>query len=138
MSFRNRWIEETFLASLPKDTITETWDPGYETVLMDSDSPAMFYLERGKVQVILHSSPGCNDGTPIIVEAGQFVGEMGFLQGTKRCATVKALSRCIIRMIPESAIKEIVAQVPFWFAVLVDNLIDRVRNDNAIIREAKK
>lgn len=138
MRFTERYSLQDFEGSLPRSTQTEIYQPGEELCVQNSPSMTLYYLESGEVSVFL-----MNDQHQIIrqldnIHAGHFIGEMGFLQDTTRSATVVANKMTTVRVITEEAFPELVQVVPFWFAVLVDNLIDRLRASDEQLYQLKE
>jgi len=140
MSFLQKWsaeqelpvpegaaLTEAVIASLPEDcAIREVWPAGH--TVMTCDYPfGMFYIAEGTVEVSAIGADGHPAARLKTLTGGDFVGEMGFLQGIKRCATVTTKTDCIVYLIPDYAFAHLTEQLPCWAMVMFDNMIDRLR-----------
>ena len=92
----------------------------------------LYWLKGGSMQVIIPKK----DGDKVVgqITEGELVGEMSFMDGKPRSASVMALTPCTLMKIPASQFEEILAKQPKWFQVLVMTVIERLRNTNQMVR----
>ena len=78
-------------------TVTESYKySAEEHVIYNSDSEAILYLiEEGKVEVVVHGEEKEKQITTL--NAGEIIGEIGFLTGRRRTADVRTLEDSEIR-----------------------------------------
>ncbi len=65
-----------------------------------------------------------------IVETGEFVGEMAYINGEPRSATVKALDLCELIEIPVHLLDHVLFTKPAWAKALMKTLSKRVKAAN--------
>ena len=68
------------------------------------------------------------------ISSGELVGEMSFLDGEPRSATVKALVDCELVEIPQEVFDKVFKSQPPWFQGLVKTLTERLRKANNKMR----
>ena len=86
----------------------------------------MFWLGSGALEVFTKN----DEGIEIIlgcVSEGELIGEMSFLDNEIRSASVRALSNCLLLVIPGDKFLNILEGQPAWFHSLVKNLSARLR-----------
>lgn len=104
-----------------------------ETLIQEgSYSRTMYYVKTGKLSV-LKKIDGVNREISVI-GAGELVGELSFLDKGPRSATVVALKDCQLVEIPENTYLESFDKMPIWYRVLINTLLDRLREANKKIR----
>ncbi|MCB9062991.1 MAG: cyclic nucleotide-binding domain-containing protein [Halobacteriovoraceae bacterium] len=96
------------------------------------ESDEMYYLNRGLMTV--YKRVGDSEKQIAIIKQGELVGEMLFLDGEARCASVKAAQDCELFVIPHSKIREIEKTLPNWYSKLVQTLLERLRKANSSVR----
>lgn len=77
---------------LSEDIAVASYEPGDVILEQDSDADEICLLVEGRAKVL---SKGVRVGT---VEAGEVFGEIAFLTGQKRSATVVAEHRCVVHI----------------------------------------
>lgn len=95
-------------------------------------STDMYYVQEGTLGVYKKKSSGdIQIGT---IYSGELVGEMSFLDGSIRSATVKAMSDCVLMQIPHHMMDDIEKKLPPWYKALMRTLLDRLRKANAKVK----
>lgn len=96
------------------------------------ESNEMYYLQSGTMGVFKRKGDAEHQiGT---IYSGELVGEMSFLDGEPRSATVKAIGDCELKVIPKEALKKYLDAQPKWYRALVQTLLDRLRRANQRVR----
>ncbi len=96
------------------------------------ESNEMFFLKSGTLGVF--KTKGNVERQIGTIMAGELVGEMSFLDGQPRSASVKAINEAIITVIPQETLDKIQGSLPPWYKALVNTLLDRLRRANARIK----
>lgn len=92
----------------------------------DQSTDSLYLINSGRVKVFLCSA----DGKEIdlnVLEAGDYFGEMS-LDGGPRSASVMALERSELAVVPHAELKTFLAQHPDFAMQLILKLIARTRN----------
>ncbi len=96
------------------------------------ESNEMYYLSSGTLGVFKRKGDAEQQiGT---IYSGELVGEMSFIDGEPRSATVKALGDCELKVIPKDALQRYLSGQPKWYKALVQTLLDRLRRANSRVR----
>ena len=95
-------------------------------------SGAMFWLQTG--QLVVHKRKGNEDVQLGHIYSGELVGEMSFLDGEPRSASVQAITDCELIEIPREVFEKVFVGQPPWFQGLVKTLTERLRKTNARVR----
>ena len=98
----------------------------------NEESTQMYFLQEGTMAV--YKRKGMKDSQIGTIYSGEVVGEMSFLDKSPRSATVKAMSDCILTVIPSEKFEKVFQELPSWYRALVNTLLDRLRRANAKIR----
>lgn len=96
------------------------------------ESTEMYYLQSGTLAVFKRKGDQEHQIGTII--SGELVGEMSFLDKQPRSASVKAMSECVLVIIPHEKLEHTLETMPKWFSALLNTLTDRLRKANARIR----
>lgn len=107
--------------------------PGEVIFQEGSTSDTVAYLLTGRVEVLKNT-----DGDEVVlgeVGAGEFVGEMGVLEGRPRGATVRARSDVRLRLMTESEFNDRLGKEPETALQIVLRLSERLRSVNARLAE---
>jgi CRP/FNR family transcriptional regulator, cyclic AMP receptor protein len=89
---------------------------------------SVFIVRTGKLEAISES-----EGKVSIlgeVDGGEFVGEMAYINGSARNATVRALTDCELIEIPITIMDKVLFQKPAWSKALMKTLTKRVASAN--------
>ncbi len=92
----------------------------------------MFWLQSG--QLVVNKRKGNEDVQLGHIYSGELVGEMSFLDGEPRSASVQAITDCELIEIPREVFEKVFIGQPPWFQGLVKTLTERLRKTNARIR----
>ncbi len=106
--------------------------PNEYLVREGEESTEMYYLQSGTLAVFKRKGDQEHQIGSII--AGELVGEMSFLDKNPRSASVKAMSECLLVVVPHEKLEETLNTMPKWFSALLHTLTDRLRKANARIR----
>jgi small-conductance mechanosensitive channel/CRP-like cAMP-binding protein len=123
------------IASLVSGSRTALYAPG-EAILRQGDSGGdLFALERGRVEVVV--SP---EGRPplrvTVLESGAVFGELAFLTGGRRTASVHALAECEVIAVARTAFKQVVDSNPAVAERLTTRLADRMEQIDKAVSDA--
>lgn len=92
----------------------------------------MFWLQTG--QLVVLKRKGLEEIQLGHIYAGELVGEMSFLDGEPRSASVKAITECELIEIPRETFDKVFTGQPTWFQGLVKTLTERLRKTNAKVK----
>lgn len=110
--------------------------PG-DTLMKEGDPARFVYiLKRGELQAVTNKT-----GQPIVlgtVGAGEFVGEMAYISGEARSASIIALTDCELIEIPVDKLDHLLFQKPAWSKALIQTLSKRVRTSNIKMTKSSK
>ena len=95
-------------------------------------SKAMYLLMTGKLEVI--QSKGGKKVRVGTISAGEIVGEMSFIDKSRRSATVVAMTDCELIEVSTDVFEKHLEKQPAWWHALLKTLVARVRNANKLIR----
>ncbi|MGE3608211.1 MAG: Crp/Fnr family transcriptional regulator [Bacteriovoracaceae bacterium] len=95
-------------------------------------SDHMYWLQQG--QLIVVKRKGSEEVTLGHVCSGELVGELSFLDGEPRSATVRAVTACELIEIPRDFFDSIFKGQPRWLETLVKTLAERLRKANSRIK----
>lgn len=98
-------------------------------LMKEGDKPDFVYIVKtGRLKAVSHSS-----GKEIVLGTilpGEFVGEMAYINGEPRSASVIALNPCELIKIPIEKLDHLLFQKPAWSKALVKTLSRRIRFNN--------
>ena len=92
----------------------------------------MYFVKRGCLEVFKRK--GAIDAKIGLINIGEIVGEMSFLDNSPRSASVKAMKDSELIKISNDKIYKITNQQPGWYKALVNTLLERLRKANARIK----
>ncbi len=131
---------EAFLASLE---ITDV--PAGTTVMRQSDaSDDLVFIEHGRANILL-AAPGAEPVRIGQYGPGTMVGEIGFLRGTPRTATVQTETECRLWIFSRAALTRLLQDHPnaafalqrFVLSRLTERLVDQNRLIHALLRDTR-
>jgi CRP-like cAMP-binding protein len=96
------------------------------------ESKEMYYLQSGSLAIFKKKAD--RDVQIGTIMSGELVGEMSFLDGKPRSATVKALQECVLVVVPREKYEQLMETHPKWFKALLNTLLDRLRKANARVK----
>jgi CRP-like cAMP-binding protein len=97
-----------------------------------SASNEMYYLQSGSLVVL--KKKGNELHTIGNIVAGELVGDMSFLDGFPRSATIKALTDSVLLVVPHERFEKALEANPKWFKALLSTLLNRLRKADAKIK----
>lgn len=104
-----------------------------QTLLKEGErSDSMFWVQSG--QLVVTKRKGAEEIVLGHIYSGELVGEISFLDGEPRSATVKAVAETELIEIPQEAIEALYKSQPKWLEILVKTLAERLRKANARIK----
>lgn len=104
-----------------------------QILLTEGDrSNCMYWLQNG--QLVVTRKRMNEDVVLGHIYSGELVGEISFLDGEPRTATVKAMTDCELIEIPNETIDNLYKTQPKWLEILVKTLAERLRKANARIK----
>lgn len=108
------------------EKFTACYFPAYQTIIQQGDFAESFYfIGSGRVIVLYRDALG-KEVIQNIHGPGNFVGEIGLLQGTPRSATVKSLTDCTLYRLEKKDFHQLLENNK-GFAALLDKIrIDRL------------
>ncbi len=108
--------------------------PAGTTIFLEGDEGQDLYiLEHGRLEVL--------KGRRVLaaIEAeGAFVGEMAFLLGEKRTATVRAAEESVLLRIPASEVASLTERIPSFCLELARHLAERLRSTTSMAHGFKE
>lgn len=107
-------------------------NPGDYLLREGEESAEMYYLQSGTLAVFKRKGDKEHQIGSII--AGELVGEMSFLDKHPRSASVKAVTECVLVIVPHEKLEATLNGLPKWFTALLHTLLDRLRKANARIK----
>ncbi len=122
-------VVETCLSHAKKIQIKEIFLEKNDFLFHEGEfSNSIFVLKKGRLQV-LHEAHGREVPLGVIGE-GQLVGEMSFLDGKARSATVRALEECLVHELYLGDVQSFFKAQPPWLELLIQTLLNRLREAN--------
>lgn len=103
--------------------------PG-EVLLKEGDKADFVYFVK-KGQLRAYKNTGGNEVELGLIEFGEFVGEMAYINGEPRSASVKAVTDCELIEVPIGKFDKVLFKRPSWSKALMLTLTKRVKAANA-------
>lgn len=120
-------------------TVTNKIEVG-ETLFSQNDpSDGLYILLSGKLQIYIFS--GFSGGAPKVLaelNPGQYVGEMGLLDGQNRSASVKVLEGGEVMFMPTAGFAVLLQSHPKIAKVVVDSLCEMINNKPKLVINSEK
>jgi len=115
---------KSFLAKVGEGRSICKYDKDQMVFVQGDTADAVFYIQKGKVKVIVVSEQG-REAVVAILGASEFFGE-GCLAGqTKRIATVVAMTESVIVRLEKAAIVRVIHQEPAFSEMFIAHLLGR-------------
>lgn len=99
--------------------------PGEALIREGENSNELYWLVQGKLEVLKKLQGQYIQVS--IIEAGELVGELAFLDQKPRSATVKALTDCQLVKLEYKEFQEMLSNQPKWMKKILVTLTSRVR-----------
>lgn len=103
--------------------------PGEILITEGLTDKTIYMIKEGMVKISKAGKTICE------LAPGQFIGELSVISGKPRSATVTAITPCIIAVISESKIVEVMDRVPNWFKVMLQQQSDRLDHMTKLMSE---
>ncbi|MBT3583283.1 MAG: cyclic nucleotide-binding domain-containing protein [Halobacteriovoraceae bacterium] len=105
---------------------------GHYLINEGEEPGGMYFVIEGQFEATMKKG----DGEIVIgkISKGELVGEMSFLDEEPRCASVRAISDSVVKVIPENRFKEFFNNQPSWYQALVKTLLERLRRANKRVK----
>ncbi len=94
----------------------------------DSQSLTMFYIQSGTIRLFKRKQQGAFEIA--LLQGGELVGELGFLDGATRSTSAEALTDTVVLEISRQALEKQMGDVPEYIGALLRTLTGRLRNSN--------
>ena len=120
-------------------TSTKSIEAGENLFNQDDPSDGLYVLLSGKLQVYIFS--GFSGGAPKVLaelNPGQYVGEMGLLDGQNRSASVKVLEGGEVMFIPTVGFAVLLESHPHIAKEVVNSLCDMINNQPKLVIKSEK
>ena len=120
-------------------TTTKTVEAGENLFTQNDPSDGLYILLSGKLQVYIFS--GLTGGTPKVLaelNPGQYVGEMGLLDGQNRSASVKVLEGGEVMFMPTTGFAVLLQSHPQIAKEVVDSLCEMINNKPKLVINSEK
>ena len=116
---------EKSLESMTKSAVEKTVSPGEKVVQQGQGGVGFYLILEGKAEVI-------KDGKKLAeLEAGNFFGELGVIDGQPRTADVVAITETKCWILSQWAMKSIIANHPEVALSMLEELARRLRATDA-------
>lgn len=106
-----------------------------DIIFTEATRPDGVYIVRDGLVEIFQTIRGQEVALGRIGPRGIF-GEMGLIDHQPRSASARALGPTTVLFIPTEAFEEHLEQLPPWVALLIKNMVRRLRDTNRLLREA--
>jgi CRP-like cAMP-binding protein len=120
-------------------TTTKAIEAGENLFSQNDPSDGLYVLLSGKLQIYIFS--GFSGGAPKVLaelNPGQYVGEMGLLDGQNRSASVKVLQDGEVMFIPTVGFAVLLQSHPHIAKEVVNCLCDMINNQPKLIIRSEK
>ena len=108
-----------------------------EVVIKEGDeSSDLFFVKEGALKIVRKAKNGTSV-TVSSVGAGEMVGEMGFLVGKVRTASVLAVTDCVLISIQKEKLEAVISTQPKWFKILLETVTSRLEDMTRLLAEEK-
>lgn len=87
---------------------------------------AVYAIEKGVVEIVLHAEPGAPDRTVAYLANGDIFGEMGVITGRPRISTVRICEDSRLRRFSSEWFFKLVDTIPSFGRFLASNLAERL------------
>jgi CRP-like cAMP-binding protein len=121
----------TNIISLFEDS--RTFKPGEMIIREGEENRDLYILSRGVLEVSVK-----NDVASVIVsevQSPEILGELSFLNGTPRTATVIAKTDVEVFILSYEKAKQDISDIPTWFKLVLGTLTNRMRSCDEKIKE---
>jgi len=116
------------------DSNTVSFNPGDYLIREKTNCDAIYIIKEGQLEVFRTGPNG--EKVPVgLISSGQYVGETALLLDKPYSSNVVALTPVKAVKLARGAMETQLKQVPPWLLALTKGLIDRLQNQNEIMRK---
>jgi CRP-like cAMP-binding protein len=112
---------------------SKTFKPGEVLIHEGEDNRDLYILSKGVIEVTVK-----NELSPVVVSeinAPEILGELSFLNGTPRTATVTAKTDVEVFILSYEKVKQDISDIPTWFKLILRTFTTRMRSCDEKIKE---
>jgi CheY-like chemotaxis protein len=102
-----------------------------------STGDEIYFVKEGSLKILKKLDTG-EDVEVVKIGAGEIIGELSGLLGTKRTATVVAETKTMLVLIPQDKINEVFKSQPKWLKVLFQTISRRLDETTKLLAREKK
>lgn len=115
---------------------SKTLQPGEVVIREGGNDRDLYILSEG----VLEASIKDDYGQVVVSEMHppEILGEISFLDGSPRNATVKAKTQALVYYLPYDEVSRELAEIPGWFKLILQTLIKRMKSSGKKIKELEK
>ncbi|HFE66823.1 MAG TPA: cyclic nucleotide-binding domain-containing protein [Chloroflexi bacterium] len=128
-------LSEADIRALSRTAYGRSWLAGENICLEGEPGTALYVIDSGEVDIIVNA----DDNQEIIIDTigpGSYFGEMAFLGGTTRMATIRARQNCRLLEIDQDDFMAVASGNPDLLRRLMRQIIGHIqRTDRAVIHE---
>lgn len=113
---------------------TVSFNPGDYLIREKTNCEAIYIIKEGQLEVFRTGANG--EKVPVgLISSGQYVGETALLLNKPYSSNVVALTPVKAIKLGRASMEAQLKQVPSWLLALTKGLIDRLQNQNEIMRK---
>ena len=112
---------------------SKTFKLGEVLIHEGEDNRDLYILSNGVIEVTVK-----NELSPVVVSeinAPEILGELSFLNGTPRTATVTAKTDVEVFILSYEKVKQDISDIPAWFKLILRTFTSRMRSCDEKIKE---
>jgi CRP-like cAMP-binding protein len=112
---------------------SKTFKPGEVLIHEGEDNRDLYILSSGVIEITVE-----NELSSVVVgeiSPPEILGELSFLNGTPRTATVKAKTDVEVFVLSYEKVKQEMSDIPNWFKLVLGTLTNRMRSCDEKIKE---
>jgi len=103
-----------------------------QTLFKQGQQPqGIYFIKEGVLEASVEDPISGKERKVGNLKKGELVGEMSYLDGQPRCASIKAISKVVLIEIPNENFNQTLEGQPAWLQVLIKTLATRLRSTNA-------
>ena len=112
---------------------SKTFKPGEVLIHEGEDNRDLYILSSGVIEVTVK-----NELSPVVVgeiNSPEILGELSFLNGTPRTATVTAKTDVEVFLLSYEKVKQDISDIPAWFKLILLAFTSRMKSCDEKIKE---
>ena len=115
---------------------TKKYKPGEIIIQEGERSRDLFFLTEGVVEISIKDENG--DFILNEIEPPEIFGELSFLDGSPRTATVKSKTEVEVFILKHEILKDEITKLPAWLKPILGSLLSRIKSRDKKIKELEK